>query len=95
MNRRFAPRVSRRDDRRRAQADAARGGNEDERAARASVEEPPPTLSTADPHAWASACAGWRAGFHERVATGPDGRWRCRWCAQWFNPPPRRGGGSS
>jgi hypothetical protein len=84
--------VSKGDDRRRAQRELLRGGNADERAARAPVEEPAPRLNRADPSSWASTCAGWRGGFHERARTREgvpmvvDGQWRCRWCFQLFDP---------
>jgi hypothetical protein len=88
--------MSRRADRRREQADLVRGGNEDQRAARATLEERPPQHLTLDPHAWESACAGWRGGYHER-ARSPEGlpitvngSWRCRWCWQLFDPPRQR-----
>jgi hypothetical protein len=81
--------MSKADARRRDQRDALTG-NEDERARRASNDEPPLHLATTDPMAWASVCAGWRGGFHERAAVGDDGRWRCRWCWQWLTPPPAK-----
>jgi hypothetical protein len=46
-----------------------------------------------DRTAWDSQCAGWRGGFHERFSLrdrsrveGETGKWRCRWCFQFFNP---------
>lgn len=52
-----------------------------------SLIEPFPNASH---ESWASHCAGWRFGAHEKLRVEDDGRWRCRWCYQIFNPPTKQ-----
>ena len=41
-----------------------------------------------DRRSWASTCAGWRVGIHERTKENRVlGIWKCRWCNQTFNEP--------
>lgn len=41
-----------------------------------------------DRRSWASECAGWRIGIHERTKESRDaGIYKCKWCAQIFDPP--------
>ena len=63
----------------------------DERDATADMNErqsepaaPPPSI---EPQSWASSCAGWRYGVHEKSRVEADGRWRCRWCYGLFTAP--------
>lgn len=87
--------MSKGDARRREQAALFDGGNEDQRLLAEAVEALSPRLLAPDPASWASACAGWRGGFHERlrspegVPVTVEGYWRCRWCFQLFDPPPK------
>lgn len=50
------------------------------------VEPAPPYLP--DRRSWASTCAGWRGGIHERHKEDRIlGIWKCKWCAQTFDEP--------
>lgn len=46
---------------------------------------PPPVTNR---RSWASDCAGWRVGIHERTRENRlAGIYKCRWCRQTFDPP--------
>jgi hypothetical protein len=48
----------------------------------------PPVLSVENPRSWASTCAGVVHGTHERTKESRlAGVYKCKWCAQTFDPP--------
>lgn len=48
----------------------------------------PTAPHVADRRSWASDCAGWRVGTHERTKENRlAGIYKCKWCGQTFDPP--------
>lgn len=72
-------------------ADRLRQQGEFEQDAQSDMQKrpPEPTARTVpDPRSWASTCAGWRVGIHERTKENRlAGIYQCKWCAQTFHPP--------
>lgn len=72
------------DERRREQEAYSR----DQMAGERPVESGPVPQEPTNRQSWASTCAGWRVGIHERRKEDRlDGIYKCKWCGQIFDPP--------
>lgn len=73
-------------DQRRAEQDAYT--RDIERSINERPSNPPVPQQVTDRRSWASDCAGWRVGTHERTKENRlAGIYKCKWCGQTFDPP--------